>query len=152
MKDAGTSRHDGRTTGCLDSDELCIGVDESREDPSCIRSTTDTGHDQVGDAVARCFHLRARLVTDHSLKFAHHPRERVRTHDRAQAIVRVVDLGDPGAHRLVHGIFERPTATRHGMDRCAEELHAEHVELLALGVDLTHVDRAFESHQCGGGG
>ena len=35
-----------------------------------------------------------------------------------------------------------------------EQLHAEHVQVLALDVDLAHVDEAFETEQCrrrGGG-
>jgi hypothetical protein len=51
-------------------------------------------------------------------------------------------IGDPVAQRFVHRVLKRARA---GFDRHhlgAQQLHAEHVRLLARDVDLAHVDGA----------
>ena len=58
----------------------------------------------------------------------------------------------PLPHGLVDGILERPAPRRHRAHLGAQQLHAEDVELLALGVDLAHEDGAFEAEECGGRG
>ena len=61
--------------------------------------------------------------------------------------MRVLHLGDPRPHGLVDCVLQGPRPCRHGVDGRPEQLHAEDVELLALRVDLAHVDRALESEQ-----
>ena len=63
-----------------------------------------------------------------------------------------LDGGDPVAHGLVHRVLERAAAGLGRPHLGAEQAHAEHVELLALHVDLAHVDDAVEAEQRGGGG
>ncbi|GAA3067995.1 hypothetical protein GCM10020000_60450 [Streptomyces olivoverticillatus] len=63
-----------------------------------------------------------------------------------------VDVGDPVAERLVDGVLEGAAAGLHGDDLGAEHPHAGDVERLALGVDLAHVDGAFEAEEGAGGG
>ena len=62
-----------------------------------------------------------------------------------------LDARDPLAHRFVDRVLQRraPRLDRH--DLGAEQLHAPHVERLALDVDRTHVDGAVETEQRGGG-
>ena len=73
-------------------------------------------------------------------------------HDRAEAVVRGLHGRHPLAHGLVDGVLERAAARRHRAHLGAEQLHAEHVELLALRVDLAHEHRALQPEQRGGGG
>ncbi len=54
------------------------------------------------------------LLADDLLEVAHHGRERMRSRDRAEQVVRVFDVGDPVAQRLVDGVLEdrdRPGST-----------------------------------------
>ena len=96
-------------------------------------------------------HLLAGLVADDPLVLAHHQRERVRPGDRAEHVVRRVDVGDPVAHRLVDRVLERARAGRHRHDLGAEQPHAGDVERLPPGVLLAHVDDAVEAEQRGSG-
>ena len=91
---------------------------------------------------------------DDRLEVAHHRRIGVRAGRRADAVEGVVDVGDPVAQRLVHGVLERLGAGLHRPHLGAEQLHAEHVRLLPLDVDRAHVDDAFqaEARASGGGG
>ena len=152
MQDAGDPvRHRGAASG-LDPDQAGSGVDEAGEGARRVRSAADAGHDDVGiRPVQQRPALRMRLLADHPLELPHHVREGVRSHDRADAVVRGVDAGDPLPQRLVHGSFEGATPRCDGADFGAEQLHAEHVQLLALGVDLTHEDGALEPEQRGRG-
>ncbi len=59
--------------------------------------------------------------------------------------MRVLDVGDPVAQRLVDRVLEDAVAQRDLHDFRAEHAHARHVERLASGIDLTHVDAAFET-------
>jgi hypothetical protein len=93
----------------------------------------------------------AGLAADDALELAHHPREGVRAHDRAEAVMRVVDARDPLAHRFVHRVLERPAPGGDRHDGRAEQLHAKDVEGLAHGVDLAHEDRALEAETSGRG-
>ena len=79
-------------------------------------------------------------------------REGVRAGDGAEQVVRAVDVGDPVAERLVDGVLQGAAAGLHGDDLGAEHPHPGDVERLALGVDLAHVDGAFEAEQRAGGG
>ena len=58
----------------------------------------------------------AASLADDALELADHPRERVGTHHRAEAVVRVGDARHPLAHRLVDRVLEGARARGHGHD------------------------------------
>ena len=93
-----------------------------------------------------------RLVAHHPLQLAHHVGERVRAHDRAQAVVGVLHRGHPFAHGLVHRVLQGAAARGDGPYLCPQQLHAEDIQLLALGVDLAHEHGALETEQRSGRG
>ena len=124
-----------------------VGVDESREDPDRVRTATDASDDDVGVTTGQRPALLSRLVADHPVELTNHPRVRVRTHHRTQAVVAVTDGGDPVPHRLVDGVLERLGTAVHRFDLGAEQLHPEHVQRLPLDIDGTHVHLALEPHQ-----
>ena len=84
------------------------------------------------------------LLADDLLEVANHGRERVRSGDRAEQVVRIGDVGHPIAQRLVDCILENLVAQCHFDDLGAQHTHAGHVEGLTSGVDLPHVHAALE--------
>jgi hypothetical protein len=110
-----------------------------------VRSAADASDERVWQATFGLFHLLARLIADDALKVAHHGGIGMRTRRRANAIKRVVHVGDPVAQRFVHGVLEGLCARLHGHDRRAEHLHAKHVRLLSFDVHSAHVDDAFKT-------
>ena len=111
----------------------------------------------ISESGSRSFglqHLLARLAADDRLEIAHHGRVRMRARHRADAIERVVHIGDPIAQRLVHRILQRLGAGFDGANLGAEDLHPEHVRLLPRDVHRAHVDDAgqAELRAQGGGG
>ena len=85
-------------------------------------------------------HLLACFAANDRLEIAHHCRIRMRTGDRADAVKRITDIGDPIAKRLVHGILERACA---GLNRAhfgAKNFHPQHIRLLPFDVDRTHIN------------
>ena len=97
-------------------------------------------------------HCSRGLVADDSVELADHPRIRVRTHDRAEAVVRRLDRRDPVAHRLVDRVLQRAAAALHGFDLGSEQLHPKHVQGLAVDVDGAHVHLALHTEQRRSGG
>ncbi len=81
------------------------------------------------------------------MEVADHRREGVRARDRTEEVVGAVHVGDPVAEGLVDGVLEGAGAGLHGDDLGAEHPHARHVQRLPLGVDLAHVDGAFEAEE-----
>ena len=154
MQNPGDPGGDSRPAGRLDGHELAgRGVGKPCEDARCVRSAPGTSHHHIRvRTVEQDPALLACLLADHALKLAHHPRIRVRSHDRAQAVVGVIHRGHPGPQRLIHGILEGATSCSHRHDGCTQQLHSEHVELLALGVHLAHVDDALHPEQGSSGG
>ena len=125
-------------------------IDEGGEQTHRIRSTTDARDRRIRKPTLDGQDLLAGLASDHAVEVAHHPREGSRPGDRAQKVVRGVDVGNPIAHRFIDGIFESLTSRGDGNDGCAEQLHSSHIESLALGVFVTHVNNALQTHQrCG---
>ena len=72
-----------------------------------IGAAADAGDQRIRQAAFGVLHLLARLAADDALEIAHHGGIRMRAGDRADAIKRVGDVGDPVAQRLVHSVFER---------------------------------------------
>jgi hypothetical protein len=68
--------------------------------------------------------------------------------------MRLADIGDPVAHGLVDGLFERALAGFDAADLGAHEAHAVDVERLAFHIGRSHVDDALkaEAGADGGGG
>ena len=66
--------------------------------------------------------------------------------------MRVLHVRHPVAHRLVDRVLEGAAARADGAHGGAEQPHAEHVQRLALDVDLAHVDHALEAEERGRGG
>ena len=132
-----------------------VGVDEPGERAHRVRTAADARDHEVGVVAAEDrAALLARFVADDPLELAHHPRVRVRADDRTDAVVRALDRGHPVAQRLVDRVLERAAAAGDGHDVGTEQLHAEHVERLALDVDRAHEHEAVEPEQRrrGGGG
>ena len=84
-------------------------------------------------------------LADHRLEVAHHLRIGVRAGGRADQVVGVVDVGDPVAQRLVHGVLQRAAPEVTGAHLGAQQLHAEDVGLLPLDVGRAHVDHAGQA-------
>ena len=121
--------------------------------PAGVGAAPDAGHDHVGFVpVEESLGLRRRLFAHHPLKLAHHVGKRVRAHDRAQAVVGVIHGGHPVAHGLVHRVLQGTAPREHRSHLGPQQFHPEDVELLALGVDFAHVDRALQAEEGGGSG
>ena len=161
VQDAGLARGQGgrvlagldAVPGGLAADEADVRVrDEGVEEADGVGAAADAGDGRVGQPSGALQDLPAGLDADDPVEVADHGREGVRPGDRAEQVVRAVDVGDPVAERLVDGVLQRAAAGLHGDDLGAEHAHPGHVEGLALGVDLAHVDGALEAEQRAGGG
>lgn len=137
----------------LAPDEADTGVrDEGVEEADGVRAAAHAGHGGVGQASGALQDLAAGLHADDAVEVAHHGGEGMRARDGPEEVVRAVHIGDPVAERLVDGVLQGATAGLHGDDLGAEHAHAGHVQGLALGVDLAHVDGALEAEERTGGG
>jgi hypothetical protein len=96
--------------------------------------------------------LLAGLVADDALQLADDVRVGMGPDDRSDAVVRRLDCRHPVPQRLVYGVFQGPAARVHSLHLGPEQLHAEHVQALALDVDGAHVDEALEAEQSRRGG
>ncbi len=101
----------------------------------------------VGQTPFRFFHLPAHFLADDGLEVAHQRRVRMRAGDGADDVEGALDIRDPVAQRLVHRVLQRARAGLHRHHLGAEQLHAEHVGLLARDVDFAHVDGAGQVEQ-----
>ena len=77
----------------------------------------------------------------------------MRSRHRADAIERVVHIGDPVAQCLVHRILQRARPRLHRDHLGAQHFHANHVRLLPFDVDRAHINEAFKpearAQRCG---
>ena len=94
-------------TAGLHTHQPYIIVQKAIENTDGIAAAAHTGDDLIGQTASLLQNLPARLFADHTLKFAHHEWIRMRPQRTADDVVRVVRIGDPIAHGLVHGIFQR---------------------------------------------
>ena len=72
-----------------------------------VGAAADAGDQRVGQAAFGLQHLLARFAADDRLEIAHHGRIGMRARRRADDVEGVLDIGDPVAQRLVHGVLER---------------------------------------------
>ena len=147
MDHAGNAPPDGGAPRRFHADQTSVGVNESGERPGRVRAATHARHDDIRVAAQHLAALPAGLIADDALELTHHPRIGMGTGDRAEAVMGVVNGRDPVAQRLVDGVLQRPAPRVHGMNFRPEQPHTEHVERLALGVDLAHVDVAPQPEQ-----
>ena len=123
--------------------------DEVGERADGVGPTADGRHHPVGKAAVFLEHLGAGLGGDHSLEFPDQVGEGVRPADRTNQIVGVLDARHPVPHRLVHRVLQGAGTGGDGVDLGAQQLHPGHVEGLTFGVQLPHVDAAFQPEQSG---
>ena len=156
MQDAGLARRQRRRvpTVCtpsparLAADEAHPWVGEERvEQADRVRPAPDAGDRRIRQPPGPLEDLAAGLHPDHPLEVADHGRERMRSGDRAEDVVRGLDVGDPVAERLVDRVLEGPGAGGDGDHLGAEHRHPGHVERLPADVDLAHVDDALQAEQ-----
>jgi hypothetical protein len=143
----------GAATAGFDPDEADrLVVDEAGEQPGRVRSPADAGHGQVGQPSLGLQELGASLVADDPLELPDHQRIGVGTDHRADGVVGGADRLDPVPQGLVDGVLEGRGAGGHRPHLGAEQPHAHHVEVLAPGVLLAHVDDALLAEEGGHGG
>ena len=95
----------------LDAENLDTGIIEERMKQSQrIGAAADTGDQRVRGAAFGFLHLRPGLDADHRLEVTHHHRIGMRAGHGADAVKRVVHIGDPIAQRVVHRVFQRARA------------------------------------------
>ncbi|EGE58214.1 hypothetical protein RHECNPAF_334005 [Rhizobium etli CNPAF512] len=137
----------------FDANDLHRGiVEEGVEDADRIRAAADGSDNEIRQTAFGRQHLLFRLRADHRLEIADHLRIGMRAGRRADEIIGVLDIGDPVAQRLVHGVLQRATACRHRFDFRSKQLHAENVRRLTLDVGCAHVDDAGKSEAGGNSG
>src|SRR5207249_10030299 len=62
-----------------------------------------------------------------ALKVPHHHRIRMRSHDRTDQVVGVVEIRDPVSKCLIYRVFECLRSALYGVDSRPEKFHAEDV-------------------------
>ena len=99
-------------------------------------------------------HLLLDLLGNDRLKIPHNRGERVRSHDRTEAVVGVADSRCPLAHGLRNRVLQGCGAGLYGNHRSAQKSHAVHVQSLADCILLAHEHHALHAEQrrCRGGG
>ncbi len=116
-------------------------------EPPPTQATSASGRLALGLLV-----LDLDLLADYRLEVAHHLRIGVRAGGGADEVIGRVDIGDPVAQRLVHGVLERARAGGDRADLGAEHLHAQHVRPLPLHVGGAHEDGAGKAEAGADGG
>ena len=130
----------------FDADDIDVLVIKERiEQPHRVRPATDRGNQRVGQTAFGGVHLFAHFLADDRLKVADHRRIGVRPCDRADAIECVAHIGDPIAQRVVHRIFQRPTARGYGDHFGTQQTHAEDVGGLPFNIMRAHIDNALQT-------
>ena len=118
---------------------------EGMEQAHGVGAATNTGDQAVGQATFTGQHLRSGFPANHRLKLADHGRIGVRSGDRADHVEGVLDIGDPVAQGLVHGVLEGAGAGGDGDDLGAHQTHARNVVALAFNIGSAHVDHAGQT-------
>ena len=127
-------------------------VQEGVEEADRVRAAADARDQRVGQPALALQDLLAGLAADHRLQVAYQHRIRVRAGRRADQVVGRLDVRDPVADGLVHGVLEGRRAGRDGDHLGAQHVHPNDVGVLAADVLLAHVDEAFEPEAGAHGG
>ena len=127
-------------------------VQERVEQADGIGAPAHAGDQGVRQLAGLLEALLARLAADHGLEVAHQHRVRVRPGHGADDVEGIVHVGDPVAHRLVHGVLEGARTGGHRHHVGAQQLHAIDVEALAADVFLAHEHVALQAQARGHGG
>ena len=132
----------------LTADELHLRVvDEVVEGADGVRSAADARDDGIREAALLLEHLLLDLLRDHRLKITHDRRKRVWAHDRAEAVVRVLDAARPLTHRLGNRILQGAGAVGDRDHLRSEKAHLVDIERLALRIHLPHENHALHPHE-----
>ena len=109
MENAKPSCRDGRrclcridaASGCLTADQAhALILNEVIKGADRIGSATDTCQHRIRQSSLLFQHLLSDLFGNDRLKITHDRRERMRSHDRAEYIMRIRDSVRPLTHRL----------------------------------------------------
>ena len=87
------------------------------------------------------------LLRDNRLKITDNGRERMRSHNRTEAIVGIADTSSPLAHRFADGVLQGCRACGNRYNLRTEQTHFVDVERLTFGILLAHKYNALHSHQ-----
>jgi hypothetical protein len=156
MKDAGLARGQRRRVlpglhavpGGLAADEADTSVrEEGVEQADRVRPSPDRRDRRIRQPPGAFEDLTASLHTDDALEIADHGREGMGPGDRAEDVVRGLDVGDPVPERFVDGVLEGAGAGGNRNHLSTEHLHPCHIERLPADVGLAHVDGAFQAEQ-----
>ena len=97
--------------GGFDPEYFDTGIVEKRMKQSDgIGAAADAGDQRIRQPAFGLLHLGAGLDADDRLEVAHHHRIGMRARDGADAVKRIVHVGDPVAQRLVHRVLQRAGA------------------------------------------
>src|SRR5918995_3081012 len=137
----------------LDTDEPNIlSSDERVEGANSIRAGADAGDDGIWVAAETLSALGLHLRPYNGLEVAYDLRVRGWSDYAPYDVVGVSHVRHPVPYRLVDGVFEGARTGKDGHNLGPEELHPHHVEPLAAGVFLAHVDEALLAVEGGDGG
>src|ERR1041384_8192128 len=110
-----------------------------------IRSPAHAGNDRRGQ-LSFCFeNLRLRLLSNYFMKSSHNRWIRMRPQHTSQQIMRRADIREPIATSFIDGIFQRARTRVHPPDFCAQQSHAEDVQLLPPHVFRSHVNHTLKA-------
>ena len=131
---------------CLGANELnFLILNEMVERASRIRSTAHAGDDHIRKAVFGGQHLLFDFLRDHGLEIAHNRGERMRTHNRANAVVGIIPAARPLPECLRGGVLERASAGRNRHYLRSQKPHSVDIERLPAGIFLSHIDHAVHT-------
>src|SRR5262249_26029054 len=114
-------------------------VEERRKDSDCVRSTADTSDDCIRQLSSPLEKLFAGLLTNHGLKVPYDSGVRMRSCNRADAIVSVAYVRHPIAKGFVHGILERSGSSIDMVYRRSEHVHSSNIGCLPSHIFRAHV-------------
>src|SRR5438045_6340120 len=129
----------GTPSSSFDADQFHLSIrNEVVEHPHRIRSASNTGYDDVRQALFLSENLLARLTSNAAMKIAHHCGIGMCAKNRSQQIVGGSDIRHPVPHGLVDRVFQSAGAGIYRTHLRAEQAHAKDVQLLAPHVLASH--------------
>ena len=117
-----------------------------------VGAAAHAGQHRVGEPALLLQQLCLDLPGDDRLEVPHYGGEGVGAHDRAQAVVGVLDPAGPLPEGGGAGVLQgaSPLSDRHYLR--TQKAHPVDIESLTDGVLLSHKDHALHAEQGGGGG